>query len=254
LNVLLVGDVPPLPGGIAVHVQQWARVLAGRGARVQVNDTGKGRHRGPALRPLGGVAGLGREVRAALGSDALVHLHVSGNNAKAWALAAAFVAPHVHGERRLLTVHSGLAPAFLAQRLSHLLLARAALRGCAAVVAVTGLVQEALAALGPGPGQLQCIPAFVGLGEAPAPLPPSARAWRDRFHPLVCWASHPAPVYGLRHALDALASLSRVHPGLGAVVYGPGTVAEAFKEEMERRGPAGRVLGLGPVRHAEPWR
>jgi glycogen(starch) synthase len=153
--------------------------------------------------------------------------------------------------RHLLTVHSGLAPAFLARGRAHRWLARAALLGYAEVVAVSAAVRDALAGLGTPPGRLHVIPAFVGAGDAGAQVPGIVRAWRERFHPLVAWASHPSPVYGLTHALDALAALSARTPGVGAVVFGPGTGEAAFRGEAARRGLGGRVLGLGAISHAE---
>jgi len=246
VNVLLVGDVPPPPGGIAIHVHQLAGELAARGAAVQVVDTGKGRHRGLGVRPLGGAGGLAREVVSALGRDALVHVHVSGNNPKAWALAAAFGAPHARGARRLLTVHSGLAPAFLSRQRSHRWIARAALSGYASVVAVSEAVRDALAEVGNVRSRVHVVPAFLGVPEAPAPLPGAVKAWRARFRPLVAWASHPSPTYGLAHALDALAAL----PSAGAVVFGPGTEETAFRSDVARRGLGARVLGLGAISHA----
>lgn len=251
MRVLLVGDVPPPPGGIALHVHQWARVLAERGAEVQVIDSGKGRHRGPGVRPLGGVAGLARESWGALEGSAVVHVHVSGNNPKAWALAAAFGGPQGGSRRRLLTVHSGIAPAFLARALRNRWLARAAMAGYGTVVAVSERIRHALAAVGASAQQLHVVPAFLGIRGAPAQLPPRVAALRAQCRPLIAWASHPSPAYGLAHALDALAVLGHAAPGCGAVVYGPGTAEPGFSAEVARRCTGVRVLGLGAIPHDE---
>lgn len=251
MRVLLVGDVPPPPGGIAVHVQQWARLLAGRGVTVQVMDTGKGRHHGPGIRPLGGAKGLLKEAAAAFADRSLVHVHVSGNNPKSWALAAAFGRPHDRGRRRILTVHSGLAPAFLARARGNRWLARAVLPGYGAVVAVSQGVRAALTEAGASSGQLHVIPAYLGTGDVPGLLPSAVAELRAKHAPLIAWASHPSQAYGLAHALDALAALRGALPTLGAVVFGPGTGGAAFRSEVTRRCPGVSVIGLGPLPHVE---
>lgn len=249
MKLVLVGDVPPPPGGIASHVAALSRWAAARGAQVEVLDVGRGGHAGPATFPVRTPRALLHHAARCERSGALVHVHVSGNNPKAWWVAAAFSRPHARGLRRLLTIHSGLSPAFLARARGHRWLARGTLAGYACTVAVSRPVAEALASAGVPRPAVRVIPAFIGESVSPGECPEGARQARERFSPLLAWADHPSPVYGRTHALAALGWIARRHPAAGAVVFGPGTDAAAFRAEVERRGVADRVVGLGPLPH-----
>jgi glycosyltransferase involved in cell wall biosynthesis len=251
VKLVLVGDVPPPPGGIASHVAALAQWAGQRGVEVEVLDVGRGAHEGPRTFPVRTPRALVQHAARCERSNALVHVHVSGNNPKAWWLAAAFSRPHARGMRRLLTVHSGLAPAFLDRARTHRWLARGTLAGYARAIAVSRPVAEALAAAGVPPPSVRVIPAFLAESISAGELPFSAQEARGRFSPLLAWADHPSPVYGRTHALAALGWIARRHPAAGAVVFGPGTEGAAFRAEAERRGVGDRVVGLGPLAHAE---
>ncbi len=251
MKLVLVGDVPPPPGGIASHVAALSRWAAERGAEVEVLDVGRGAHRGAHTFPVRTPRALVHHALRCEHSGALVHVHVSGNNARAWWVAAAFSRHHARGQRRLLTIHSGLVPAFLARAPGHRWLARGTIAGYARAVAVSRPVADALASAGVPLPSVRVIPAFIGESVIPGELPLCARDARERFSPLIAWADHPSPVYGRTHALAALGWIARRHPAAGALVFGPGTDGAAFRAEAERWGVSHRAVGVGPLAHPE---
>ena len=251
MRIVLVGDVPPPPGGIASHVAALARWAATRGAEVELLDVGRGAHSAAATSPVRTPGALARHALRCARSRALVHVHVSGNNLKAWGVAAAFARPHVRGGRRVLTIHSGLAPAFLARASVHRWLARGTLAGYARTVAVSAPVAAALEGAGVRSRSLCVIPAFLGESVSTGALPARCVEARGRFTPLIAWADHPSEIYGRSHALPALAWIAKRHPAAGAVVFGPGTDGARFRAELQKHGIAGRVVGLGPLPHPE---
>src|SRR5262245_60748573 len=92
MRVLLVGAIPPPTGGVATHIQELARALVDGGVEAALVD------------PRRHCRLLGELARADF-----VHLHTNGHNRGSWMLAAL-----CSGRRSLLTLHSGLAPAYIA--------------------------------------------------------------------------------------------------------------------------------------------
>jgi glycosyltransferase involved in cell wall biosynthesis len=226
-GVTLVGPVAPPPGGIASHVADLARLLARHRVRAEV------------VAPERRGAGLGRFFWRAL-TD-VVHVHVHGHSHRAWLLAAGCSA----APRAVLTVHSGLAPAFVAR---HPALVRAACARYAAVIAVSAAVGSALTAAGVEAARLFQAPAF--LEEALADrLPPAGLAALRRRHPiLLCAAGAPGPEYAVGLLLSAFAAFRAHHPEAGLILYGPGLRRpELLGAGVYLRGELDRAEALGVV-------
>lgn len=193
------------------------------------------------------LSGLARSVRR---GDA-VHVHTSGNNAKAWLVALAASRPRNHADRRLLTVHSGLAPALLGRSPRVRAMARAAAQGYRKILCTNAGIAAALQACGIPRFQLQVVspflPADVGARQAPA----GAIAARERHDPLLACALAPGPQYGQSILLDALVLLAGRLPGLGCIVFGPGTDGVELRRSMEERRLERAVIPLGEIDHDE---
>src|SRR2546423_732732 len=103
-RVLLVGALPPPTGGVATHVHELARALADAGIEVTLVDP---RHH--------------RRLLLERARADFLHLHTNGHNRGSWMLAAL-----CSGRHSLLTLHSGLAPAYIAahRRLTRAICAR----------------------------------------------------------------------------------------------------------------------------------
>jgi glycosyltransferase involved in cell wall biosynthesis len=203
-DVLLVGPVPPPSGGIASHVEGLARALRLAGASVDVVDPSHGRLRLSANLGLAALRG------------ALVHVHVCGHNPSSWALAALCAG----GTQPLITVHSGLAPAYLGGLKKATRAAVAALLDrTAAIVCVSHEIAAAVTALG-GERVVVATP-FLAAGVRPAPPPREVLRARSRWPRLAAACVAPSHEYGAGVLVGGFARAARSDPEVGLVLFGP---------------------------------
>lgn len=250
MRVLLIGDHPPPHGGIAIHVQQLHRFLRERGAEVKVLDIGKGGRPAPDVIPVRAPVRLGLRLAGFLSAGWTVHVHTSGDNPKSWMLAAVAGAP-MPWPPRLITLHSGLLPEFLAGSAAWRAFARTALRGYSRVVAVSGRLKEALVGCGVPAGKILVAPAFCASQVRPGPVPAVVARARARRSPLLAMAHHPSPVYGRRVMFRALRMLAQEMPEVGLAVFGPGTRTADFMRDVREARVAPFLEDVGELSHEE---
>ncbi|WP_224249160.1 glycosyltransferase family 4 protein [Hyalangium gracile] len=250
MRVLLIGDYPPPYGGVAIHVQQLHRFLRGRGIEAKVLDIGKGGRPAPDVIPVQSLARFGLRLAGFLSAGWTVHVHTSGNNPKSWMLAAAAGVPAPRAPR-VITLHSGLLPDFLAGSSARRALARAALAGYSRVVAVSQAVKEALVGCGVPEEKILVQPAFCASQVQPGPVTPEVELARARRKPLLAMAHHPSPVYGRMVMFRALRMLAEELPGVGLAVFGPGTRTPEFARDARETHAAPYLEDLGELDHSE---
>jgi glycosyltransferase involved in cell wall biosynthesis len=238
-GVLLVGPVPPPPGGVATHVRELARALEAREVPVAIVDP---RHDAPD--GDGRPRFVARLARAAVRGD-LVHVHTNGHNRMSWVVAALGSGGHTLGRPCVLTLHSGLAPPFIR---AHPRVVRAVCARYTAVVAVNAEIAAALASSGVPPARIAIAPAFSTASLAFRLSPPGLGAIRKR-HPFLLASTvvHGAPEYGEDVLLDGFVRVRQRFDAAALIVYGPGTRSETFVAEVERRGLRGAVYCLGEL-------
>ncbi|QAT84450.1 group 1 glycosyl transferase [Corallococcus coralloides] len=251
MRVLLVGDYPPPYGGVAIHVRQLHQFLRDRGVEAKVLDIGKGGRPAPDVLPVHGAAAFGLRLAGFTSAGWTVHLHTSGNNPKAWVLAALVGTMPGPRSPRVITLHSGLIPDYLAESQARRVFARTALAGYARVVAVSPAVRDAVVACGVPEEKVVVHPAFCGSQVRPGPVTPEVEAARARRGPLLAMAHHPSPVYGRRQMFRALKLVAEAHPGVGLALFGPGTRSEEFIRDARELGVAGLLEDLGELEHAK---
>lgn len=247
-GILLIGDYPPPMGGIAVHVQQLHQAFTRAGLQCRVLDIGKRGRADPGVINGRGYKRYLSELFRYAAEGWLLHLHTSGNNPKAWTVAASVsMAGQVFRVPSVITVHSGLVPQLFPNRPGLRRHAHLALAGYRHVVTVSEAVKETLLELGVRPSRISMYPAFcaseVAAGEAPAML----AAVRERRRPLISCAHNASPVYGRKLIFEAVARLRERHPGIGLAMFGPATGAKEFKEDVERFGVGGIVEDFGEL-------
>ncbi|WP_434379878.1 glycosyltransferase family 4 protein [Melittangium boletus] len=250
MKVLLVGDYPPPHGGVAVHVQQLHASLREGGVETVVLDIGKGGRPAPDVLPVRTPAAFGLTLARFLREGWTVHLHTSGNNPKSWVLAAAASVPAPRSGR-VITLHSGLIPDYLAGSLSRRLLARAALAGYGRVVAVSEAVRTALVDCGVPAEKVVVYPAFCGSQVRPGEPTPALLEARARRQTLLAMAHHPSPVYGRALMFRALRRIADGRPGVGLAVFGPGTRSEDFMRDAREAGVESLLENLWELEHAQ---
>jgi glycosyltransferase involved in cell wall biosynthesis len=229
-GVTLIGPCPPPAGGIASHVADLAAWLCEQGvpSRVVVPRRSLG-FLGQLARPPGWVT----------------HAHVHGHSVRAWLLASACAGV----SRAILTVHSGLAPAYLH---AHPRVVRMACARYAAVIAVSDAIAEALVAAGVARRRVVVAPAFLP-GALAERVPPAGLMQVRRCHcPLLVAAAAPGPEYGVDLALSGFAELLRQHPQAALVLIGPGLRRrELLRRNVYLFGELARAEALGLLAAAD---
>src|SRR5215468_6417187 len=115
MKLLLVGDFPPPNGDVATHVEELFRAVRSRGGECEVLDIGKGQLPGDGVSPAGGVARFAALLASRTARGFRIHLHTSCANPKSLALIAVCAAAgRASRLPPIVTLHSGLCPAWLA--------------------------------------------------------------------------------------------------------------------------------------------
>jgi glycogen(starch) synthase len=248
-SVMLAGYYPPPMGGESLHVRELAHRLRAHGVPVEVLNLRPGAPPSAEYRAIAGRVGFFRALCESLVPSPLLHLHTNGHtrNSCLMVLAAAVVL-RLRGATGLLTLHSGLAPDYLA-RLGPVSrrLVRFGIASFTHIICVNPKIHEAVENLGIEAKRLSVIPAYLGLPAA-ATLTEADRRMLSAFTPLVATMGGRDPEYGLPIVVDALADLSTRFPRLGCIVIGSGGDA-ALRRLSAERGIADRVMCLGEVAH-----
>jgi glycosyltransferase involved in cell wall biosynthesis len=246
MKLALVGDWPPPQGGVSIHVAALATALRARGDDVRVLDIGKGDHEGEGVVRSRGPARYAAALARAAAERRLVHVHTSGASPKSWLVALGAGRARLPGSPSpLLTVHSGLAPGWLAGGRERRELARAACAGFGRVVTVSRAIAAAIEGAGVAPERLAVLPAFLAAGVVPGAPPRRFAALRQARAPLFCAALAPTPTYGEGTLLEAFTAVRAAAPNAALAVFGPGTERGA----AAALGLRGGVLALGELDH-----
>lgn len=257
MKLLLVGPYPPPHGGISVHVATAYRLLRRSGTACRVLDA-DGRH-GPESSRTGRPGRLRRwtrlcrVIRRHARAGWTLHLHTNGHNPRSWLTVLGCGRAARRAPARVVTLHSGMAPDYLAGGgAGRRLLARVALAPYDRVLCVNPRIREAVAALGMDPAKLEVAPAYL---PSPPPatdaaVPPAGiETWLRRHRPVLVTTLSFRPEYGFDVLVEALARLVHRHPSLGCLVLGGGEGYAAARRHLRERSLEERVLIAGDVPH-----
>jgi glycosyltransferase involved in cell wall biosynthesis len=121
----------------------------------------------------------------------------------------------------MITLHSGLGPAWIREKQSRRLLARAVLAQYRKVIAVSAAIRDSLHEC--GVADVEVLPAFsrhfLHPGAPPAGLP----EFRKGGSPLFCAMIAPRPEYGEPVLLAAFSQVLQQLPSAKLALYGPGS-------------------------------
>ena len=226
-KILLVGDYPPPNGGVATHVDELFRAVRARGGQCEVLDIGKGQLPADGVTPAGSIARFTALLASFSARGYQIHLHTNGANPKSWMLASVCAAAGRLASRpALVTLHSGLGPAWLAESPARKRMAGAVLRQFATVIAVSEEIRNALDV-----PHVLVLPAFSHQFLQPGAPPPGLAELRAEASPLFCAMIAPRPEYGEQILLDAFAQVQAVLPSARLALYGPGSESGGLRPE-----------------------
>ncbi len=250
-RAVLAGFYPPPFAGEPVHVMQLAHLLRRHGMAVDILNLNRRARPSPDYLSCRGRWTLLWKLFTVADRASILHLHTNGHSRKSWLMIlVAGLAARRRGTVAVLTLHSGLLPAYVAGfGRTRRALAKWILGSFARVVCVNGEIHRAVEHLGIGGGRFVVIPAFLGV-ERPAELEPADRALIRDFRPLlvaVAGGEHD-PELGLTVVLRAVQQLADSIPGLGAVLMG-WQVGPKTRPLIDELGLASRAVCLGEVSH-----
>lgn len=240
MKILQIGPYPPPHGGVSVHVSGIHRQLTAAGVRCEVLNTN-------------GI-GLGRRFAIALLRRACqgwtLHLHTNGHNWKSWVLALICGVAGQSSGGCLLTLHSGMLPAYLgAGSIWRRRLAGLVCLLYTRVICVSPGIRTAITLLGVPLQRTEIVPAWLKTERRPVILEPLLRAWIGRHRPLFSTAVFFRPEYGFDMLVAGLVRLRDRHPSLGCLVMGSGEERAEAEKRVHEAGLEDSVLLTGDVVH-----
>ncbi len=170
-----------------------------------------------------------------------LHVHINGHNIKSWLVALAAGLAGMTGPGTILTIHSGMSPAYLNERRSRRLLARMTARFYQHIIAVNSEIRDALRSLSVPASRIEILPAFLSTPAALPKLPENFEAWSNAHHPVISTALFFRPEYGFGLLAEAISELRKKHPRLGCVLMGD---SESRPEGLQQH-----MFAIGDVTH-----
>jgi glycogen synthase len=168
----------------------------------------------------GGLAFM-RELVRHVWNDWSLNVHTNGHNCKSWALALASGVVAQFGPEATMTLHSGMAPAYIRNsspwtqrgiRLACLLYRQ--------IVCVNEEIAAAVTALGIPKDRIQVSPAFLPVEAPEVALPAAIDGWIQEHTPVLTSTMFFRSEYGFQVLMQAVSRLRSQYPRLGCVVMG----------------------------------
>jgi len=241
LKVLLVGPFPPPHGGVSVHVLTLQRLIEKSGIPCSVLNISRGSSTSDRYVSIRGPLHFTLLLARYSLKGWSLHVHINGHNVKSWLVAFVAGLVGVAGPGAMLTIHSGMSPAYLHERRSGRILAWGASKFYRHIIAVNSEIKAALCALSVPEARIEILPAFLPSSDAPMELPGDFESWSRAHHPIISTALFYRPEYGFGLLVQAISDLRQKHPGLGCVVMGD--------SESRPTGLPPHVFAIGDVTH-----
>ena len=250
LKILLIGPYPPPHGGISVHVLGAYRQLTEAGVPCRVLHTERRPEQSGVCARAWQWARFVWELLRHASQGWTLHLHTNGHNWKSWVLAGLCGLTGRRKSRCLLTLHSGMAPAYLRSApASRRLMVRLACSLFVRVVCVSPEIRAAVLELGVSPEHIDVLPAYLAPRKRAVSLDTNLVEWLAGHRPILSTTLFFRPEYGFELLLDGLASLRRRHPGLGCLVMGSGEQRAQAERQIRAKNLEHNVVLLGDVDH-----
>ena len=223
-----------------MHVYGIHRQLTATGVRCEVMNTNR----------IYSGLDLGIELLRHAWRGWTLHLHTNGHNWKSWLLAIGCGLAGQSSGGCILTLHSGMAPAYLgAASVWRRRLAGLTCLLYTRVICVSPAIQTAIVSLGVPSQRTELVPACLKTERPQVALEPLLKAWIGRHRPLLSTALFFRPEYGFDSLVAALARLRDRYPSFGCLVMGSGEQRADAERRIHEVGLEENVLIVGDVAH-----
>lgn len=249
MKVLLIGPYPPPHGGVSVHVAGLRRDLLGAGIECRVLNIDRRAPDSAAYERIrGGGELVWKVLRYGLRGWTL-HVHINGHNEMGWLVALLCGLAGRFASRRVLTLHSGMAPEYLRGAAWRRALAGATCRLYHTIIPVAAPIAGAVRELGVSEARMEVMPAFLPPTAGHTALPDAIEHFFSVRRPVLSTALFFRPEYGFELLVDALHELHVRWPELGCVVMGSGECESDAHALVRRAGLDEAVLFAGDLDH-----
>jgi glycosyltransferase involved in cell wall biosynthesis len=250
-RAVLAGFYPPPFAGEPVHVKQLAQLLRDHGLAVEILNLNRHARPSPEYHSATRRGALLWKLFTVADRTSILHLHTNGHSRKSWLMIlVASLAARVRGTPAVLTLHSGLLPAYVGGfGMARRGLSKWILGAFTRIVCVNSEISRAVRRLGITGGCTTIIPAFLGVADT-AELALPDRMLIHEFRPLLVAVAggEEDPERGLAIVLRAVEQLLPLIPGLGAVLLG-WQVGPKTRPLIDELGLARHAVCLGEVSH-----
>jgi hypothetical protein len=199
VKILLVGPYPPPHGGVSVHVETLQDLLTQSGIPCRVLNIDRS---APASDRYVSIRGSLHFIFLLLSYSFKgwsLHVHINGHNIKSWLVAFSAGLAGVIGRRArgsMLTIHSGMSPAYLYRGRFVRRLAWATTALYRHIIAVNSEIGMALRSIPVRDERIQVLPAFFPTRPTLRDLPDSFEPWARAHAPILSTALFFRPEYG----------------------------------------------------------
>ena len=251
MKLLLIGPFPPPHGGISVHVREAERTLKDAGIEVRVLNSARGAPRSHRYLSYRGIGGLLWVVFGHACRGWILHVHTNGHNRNSWLLSSICGLAGKLGPGSLLTLHSGMTPAYLQSgRRARPVAVRAICSLYDRVIAVNTEIRSALVDVGVASSRLEVLPAYLA-SSRDSMLPPEVESFLRQHTPVFATVLFYRPEYGFDFLLDGLAKLRSEYPRVGCIVMGDGKTANTARLAILKREVGDSLLLAGDLPHEQ---
>lgn len=243
-KLLLVGPFPPPHGGVSVHVATLQELLLKSGIPCRVLNISRDAPRSDSYVSIRGSLHFAILLLRYSFEGWSLHVHINGHNVKSWLVALTAGLAGMIGRRArgaMLTIHSGMSPAYLNSGRFARFLAWATCGFYRHIIGVNSEIAAELRALPVPAERIEILPAFLSTPAALRQLPDGFEEWSQTHDPVLSTALFFRPEYGFEVLVQAIGELRRKHPRLGCVVMGD--------SESRPEGLQPHVFAIGDVSH-----
>ena len=250
MKTLFVGPYPPPHGGISVHVWSAHALMKRTGQQSSVLNVDPRAPHSDAYIKVSGAPGLLLQLVKHAANEWMLNVHTNGHNPKSWWIALGCGLAAQVGPGATLTLHSGLAPAYLREQ--HRWKRQVARMTCLLynrVVCVNEEIAAAVAELGIAKDKMQITPAFIPIEAPDVGLPEEIERWMMAHSPFLTATMFFRPEYGFEVLARSMARLRDRFPQIGCLVMGTGEDRSAANGLITELGLRESIYLAGDLDH-----